>query len=729
MTIRTSSDADSAGTGPAWQPPRHTTHDDPLLACLVDLAHLHGNPCTAQSLSSGLPLVDNRLTPALLPRAAARARCSARIVRRPLEVIAQGLLPAILLLEHGRACLLLEAHDDHCLIQHPETGAASRIPTAALQADYTGLVCFVQPQFRFDARAPRTDGPRKGHWFWSAIFENRRLYRDALVSALLINIFAIVMPLFTMNVYDRVVPNNAIATLWVLVIGITLALAFNYALTTARAHVVDTASKRIDIRLSAQIMERILDLRMESRPVSVGSFASNVRSFETIRDFIASASLTTLVDLPFILLFLAVLAWISPWLVLPPAVAIVLALGVSAISQFRMKKLIVETFKAGSQRNGVLVETIGGLETVKALNAQGHAQRAWEDTTRFLAHLGTRIKLISSATVGFVQMLQQMVSVAVIIVGVYLLQDGALSLGGIIASSMLAGRCLSPLGQVAGLMMQYENARASLGSIDDYMNMPVEHPTDKAYVARPDLQGDIEFRNVSFSYPESAQPSLRDISFKIQKGEKIGIIGRIGSGKSTLEKLILGLYVPSEGAVLIDGVDIRQIDPIDLRRAIGHAPQDPILFYGSLKHNLTLGAPFVNDADMLAAAAIAGIDELAARHPDGYDMTIGERGDSISGGQRQSIAIARALINNPSIVLLDEPSSNMDNQTEAALKARLQEACRDKTLIIVTHRTAMLSLIDRLIIVDEGRIVADGPKDYVIDALREGRITRATRAA
>lgn len=729
MTTRTSSEASQAGREASWHPPRHTTHDDPLLACLVDLAQLHGNPCTAQALSSGLPLVDNRLTPALLPRAAARARCSARVVRRPLESIGQGLLPAILILDEGQACLLLETHNDHYLVQYPETGTPSQVAKDALHAEYSGLVCFVQPQFRFDARAPKADRKRSGHWFWSAIFENRRLYRDALLSALLINIFAIVMPLFTMNVYDRVVPNNAIATLWVLVIGISLALAFNYILTTARAHVVDTASKRIDIQLSAQIMERILDLRMESRPISVGSFASNVRSFETIRDFIASASLTTLVDLPFILLFLGTLAWISPWLAAPPIAAIVVALMVSGVSQLRMKKLVVETFKAGSQRNGVLVETIGGLETVKALNAQGHAQRSWEDTTRFLAHLGTRIKLISSATVGFVQMLQQMVSVAVIVVGVYLLQDGALSLGGIIAASMLAGRCISPLGQVAGLMMQYENARASLGSIDDYMNMPVEHPVNKTYVARPDLHGEIEFRNVSFNYPESSQPSLRDISFKIQKGEKVGIIGRIGSGKSTLQKLMLGLYLPSDGAVLIDGIDIRQIDPIDLRRAIGHAPQDPILFYGTLKHNLTLGAPFVDDADMLAAASIAGIDEFAARHPDGYDMVIGERGESISGGQRQSIAIARALINNPSIVLLDEPSSNMDNQSETALKSRLKEACQDKTVIVITHRTAMLSLIDRLIIVDEGRIVADGPKDYVIDALRDGRIARATRAA
>ncbi len=725
-----SSDTPAAGRASAWRiPPPHLTHDDPLLGCLVDLTKIHGNPCSAQALTSGLPLPNGRLTPSLLPRAAARAQCSARLVRRPIDDIQTSLLPAILLLGNGRACLLLEARAGGYLIQYPETGAPTEIDTDALHALYSGLACFVKPLYRFDARAPETSKPRGGHWFWSVIFENRRLYRDAIISAVLINIFALVMPLFTMNVYDRVVPNNAIETLWVLAIGIGLALVFNFALTTARAHVVDTASKRIDVRLSALIMERILDLRMESRPVSVGSFASNVRSFETIRDFIASASLTTLVDLPFILLFLAVLAWISPWLLLPPVAGILIVLLVSAVTQARMEKLVVETYKAAAQRNGILVESIGGLETIKTLNAQGSTQRDWEHSTKFLAHLGTRIKFISSATVGFVQTAQQLVTVGVIIVGVYLLQDAALTLGGIIAASMIAGRCLSPLGQVAGLMMQYQQARTSLESIDNYMEMPVEHAAGKTYVPRPTLQGSIEFRNVNFSYPGTQQASLRNISFTIQAGEKVGVIGRIGSGKSTLEKMILGLYRPTSGTILIDGIDIHQIDPSDLRRAIGHVPQDPVLFFGSLKHNLTLGAPFADDASMIAAAEIAGVDEFAARHPEGYDMIIGERGDSVSGGQRQSIAVARALINDPAILLLDEPSSNMDNQSETALKTRLAAACKHKTLVLVTHRTALLALVDRIIVIDNGRIVADGPKEHVIEALREGRVARATERA
>ncbi|MDN5504230.1 MAG: type I secretion system permease/ATPase [Comamonas sp.] len=704
--------------------PAHETHADPLLDCLVQLTHLHGKPYTAQALSNGLPLVDQRLTPSLLARAAARAQFSTRIVQRTLDDVPQGLLPAILLLHGGRACLLLRAQEGgRVLLQYPESDSPVEVEVQALLQDYTGLMCFVRPQFRFEQRSVQQGmEPRSSHWFWAVILENRRLYRDALLAAVLINVFALAMPLFSMNVYDRVVPNNAVETLWVLAIGISLVLIFNFVLTTTRAYVVDAASKRVDVQLSAQIMERVLDLRMESRPASVGSFAANLRSFESVRDFIASASLTTLVDLPFVLLFLVAIAWVSPWMLIPPVVAIAAILLVSFWAQARMESLTLKTFQASSQRNALLVESLTNLEAVKTLNAQGGVQRLWESSTQYIAYMGGKIKFISSGTVNFVQTLQQLVTIAVVVIGVYQVQDSALSMGGIIAASMIAGRCLAPFGQVAGLMMQFHNARTSLNSIDNYMKMPVEHEADREFVSRPDLRGAIEFRNVSFSYPGSEQASLSGVSFSLRPGERVGISGRIGSGKTTLEKLVLGLYQPSEGSVLIDGVDARQIDPVDLRRAIGHVPQDPMLFYGSLKHNLLVGAPFADESDMVHAARIAGVDEFVARNPKGYDMLVGERGESLSGGQRQSIAVARALINDPAILLLDEPSSNLDNQSEAQLKRRLEEAARDKTILLVTHRTALLTLVDRLIVIDGGKIVADGAKDQVIEALKQGRI-------
>ncbi|WP_229228803.1 type I secretion system permease/ATPase [Comamonas thiooxydans] len=704
--------------------PAHETHADPLLDCLVQLTNLHGKPYTAQALSNGLPLVDQRLTPSLLARAAARAQFSTRIVQRSLDAVPQGLLPAILILHGDRACLLLRTLESgRFLLQYPESESPVEVEAQALLQDYAGLMCFVRPQFRFEPRSVQQGmEPRSSHWFWAVILENRRLYRDALLAAVLINVFALAMPLFSMNVYDRVVPNNAVETLWVLAIGISLVLIFNFVLTTTRAYVVDAASKRVDVQLSAQIMERVLDLRMESRPASVGSFAANLRSFESVRDFIASASLTTLVDLPFVLLFLVAIAWVSPWMLIPPVVAIAAILLVSFWAQARMENLTLKTFQASSQRNALLVESLTNLEAVKTLNAQSGVQRLWESSTQYIAYMGGKIKFISSGTVNFVQTLQQLVTIAVVVIGVYQVQDASLSMGGIIAASMIAGRCLAPFGQVAGLMMQFHNARTSLNSIDNYMKMPVEHEAEREFVSRPDLRGAIEFRNVSFSYPGSEQASLSGVSFSLRPGERVGIIGRIGSGKTTLEKLVLGLYQPSEGSVLIDGMDARQIDPVDLRRAIGHVPQDPMLFYGSLKHNLLVGAPFADETDMLHAARIAGVDDFAARNPKGYDMLVGERGESLSGGQRQSIAVARALINDPAILLLDEPSSNLDNQSEAQLKRRLEEASQGKTILLVTHRTALLTLVDRLIVIDGGRIVADGAKDQVIEALKQGRI-------
>lgn len=710
-----------------WHPGEAATHEDPLLDALVILTQLHGNPFTAAALSAGLPLVDNRLTPSLLPRAATRAGLTARIVRKPAAEISPGLLPAILLLHDRRACVMLE--------RLPNGGARVRFPEAGESADelsadelavlYTGLICFVRPRFRFEARAPQVKALKANHWFWGTVFENWRLYRDTLLAALIVNLFALAIPMFSMTVYDRVVPNHAVETLWVLAIGAILVLGFDFMLRTLRAYIVDTAGKRIDVQLSARIMERVLGLRMDARPASVGSFAANLRAFEGVRDFIASATVTTLIDLPFVLLFLLVMVWISPWLLLPPLVGMLLVLFVTLVSQDKMHELTETTYRASAQRNATLVESLVGLETLKTLSAESLVQRQWERATLFIAQVSGRLKLLSAGTVNFAQLMQQLVNIAVIIVGVYELSAGNMSMGGIIAASMLSGRAMAPLGQVAGLMMQYQSARTSLASVNTHMELPVERPEGASFVHRATFSGEIEFKDVSFCYPGRDEAVLKKVSFKLKAGEKVGIIGRIGSGKTTIEKLVLGLYQPTEGSVFVDGIDARQIDPAELRRAIGFVPQDVTLFYGTLKHNIAMGAPFADDSAILAAAELAGVKEFADTHPQGFEMPIGERGESLSGGQRQAVAIARAMLNDPPILLLDEPSSSMDHQSEEGLKQRLRRFAATKTIILVTHRTSLLDLVDRLIVLDQGRIVADGPKAQVVEALQQGRIGRA----
>jgi len=711
-----------------WSINEHQVHFDPLLDCLVELARIHGVTTTHESLSAGLPLVDNRLTPSLLGRAAARAGLSSRILKRSLTDIPRNLLPVVLLMDGRDACLLLDV-DEHgqALVRYPEVGdSAERVALKALEPRYAGRVAFIRPFFKFDKRAPHLGHIRHRHWFWGAMQDATPFYRDALIAAVLINLFALAFPLFSMNVYDRVVPNHALETLWVLGIGAIMVLVFDFMMRTLRGYVIDLASKRIDVVLSTLIMERVLGIRMENRPASVGSFVANLRAFESVRDFIASASVSALVDLPFVVLFLLALIWLSPWLLLPALCGMTIVGIFGGIAQLKMRELTESSLRANAQRNATLVESIVGIETVKALTAESDVQMRWERATVFLAQVGGKLKLMSSTTINFASLIQQLVGVVVIIVGVYLLADGHLSMGGLIAAGMLSGRAMAPLGQVAGILMQYHVARSSLDSIETYMKLPVERPEDVKFLHPGQFYGEIEFRNVSFVYPEQERGALNNVSFRIKAGERVGIIGRVGSGKTTIERLLLGLYQPTEGAIAVDGIDIRQIDPAELRRAIGYVPQDVTLFYGSLRQNIAVGAPFVSDESVLIAADIAGVAEFAFAHPSGFDMLIGERGESLSGGQRQAVAVARALLGDPPILVLDEPTNGMDHTSEERLKGKLRQVMDGgKTMILVTHRTGLLDLVDRLIVMDGGKIVADGPKHLVVEALQQGRVERA----
>lgn len=734
MTASSSRPAVSASPAPqrqteptGWRVGERAAHLDPLLDCVVAIARIFGIASTRESLSAGLPLEENCTTPALVPRAAARAGMTARLARRKLEELRAGLLPVILLLKDKQACVLLEwLPDGQARVRYPENGESSDvIDRDTLSAMYAGLVFFVRPIFNFDQRTPETGEVRARHWFWGVVFQNWRLYRDSLLAALLINLFALAMPIFTMTVYDRVIPNRAEETLWVLAAGVIVTLGFDTLLRVLRGYILDTAGKRIDVTLSSRIMERVLGLGLADRPASVGSFAANLRAFESVRDFVASASITALVDLPFVLVFLLALVWISPWFVLPPLVGIVLLLFASLVVQQKMQELVDLTQRAASQRNATLVESLVGIETIKFMVAESSIQRKWERATIFLAQTSAKLKLLSSATLSAAQTLSQLVSVFVVIAGVYLMLNNQASMGGIIAATMLAGRAMAPFGQVAGLLMQFHHARSGLAAVETHMKTEPERSNESSFLHRSRFEGSIEFKGVSFAYPGHPQVALNKVSFKINPGEKVAIIGRVGSGKSTVQRLMLGLYPPTQGAVLIDGIDARQIDPAELRRAIGFVPQDVNLFYGSLKENIAMGAPFADDQAVLAAADIAGVSEFANRHPQGFDLAIGERGESLSGGQRQAVGIARAVLNDPPMLLLDEPSSAMDHQSEEALKTRLRKFAIGKTVLLVTHRNSLLDLADRLIVMDNGQIMADGPKAQVVEALQSGRIGRA----
>lgn len=704
---------------------------DPLLDCLLEIARIYGRPSTRAALTAGLPLQNGRLTPALVARAANRAGLNCRVVRRAVGKIDPAQFPVMLLLNGNEACVLLgwDTAEDTAEVLLPNTGqTAFTLPRRELLSRYAGVSIFLHPRFKYDRRVPEITKFRARHWFWSVVTQQWRAYRDSLTAALLVNLFALALPLFSMNVYDRVVPNFAVDTLWVLTFSVGLMLVLDFVLRMMRSHFVDQASARIDLQLSAVLMERVLGLRMSSRPESVGAFASTLKSYEVIKDFIASATVAALVDLPFALLFYVAIVWIAWPLVFVPIVGfLIVTMYVYAVQQ-RMHELAETTYKTSALRNATLVESLAAMETIKSLGAESQIQSQWEKSTAFLARVTMQQRRLSLTATQSIQTMQQVVSVAALALGVYLIHENMLTQGGLIASTMLMGRAMAPLGQIAGLMIQYQGARTALEPLNKLMDMPVERPADSAFVHRSDLKGQIEFRDVTFSYP-NGDVALKNVSFLIRPGESVVFLGKVGSGKSTIQKLIMGFYEPQAGAVLIDDIDARQIDPADLRRNAGYVSQESILFYGTLRDNVTYGAPYADDAAILAAAGIAGLLEMVNRHPRGFDMQIGERGETLSGGQRQGVAIARAFLTDPPLLLLDEPTSGMDYTTENEFKVRLgrfvKRSMPGKTLLVSTHRSSLVDLADRVIVLDNGSVVADGPREQVVADLQAGRVRRA----
>lgn len=704
----------------------------PLLECLLLVARAHQITSTRETLLAGLPLEAHQLTPSLFARAAKRAGLTSKIVHRDLPQLNGALFPAVLLLNDNQACVLLAVKTDVAQVLYPELGdAVVDVPLAELESNFTGRAIYVRPQERFDARTAEIGKTanaknRDAHWFWGVIADHKYLYRDVLLTALLINFFALVSPLFVMNVYDRVVPNHATDTLWVLSIGMLIAISADFVLRMMRAWFVDLAASRVDVTLSASIMERVLGMKLSERPASVGSFTAGLQSFEAIRSFISSATILALVDLPFVLLFLIVVLLISWPLVFPILVGVVLVMIYTAAVQHKMHVLSENSMQASAQRNATLVESLSALETVKILGAEGRMQAVWEKTTLLVSRVGVKMRLLSGSVGTSTLWIQQAVSVVIIIVGVYQIIEGNLSQGGLIAAYMLSSRIMAPVGQTAGLLMQYHSAATALTALDMIMQKPVERPVDANWISRPRLQGGIEFKKVAFKYPQDEREVLRDVAFKINPGERVAILGRNGSGKTTIEKLIAGLYESTSGTVLLDGIDIRQLDPAELRRNMGYVSQDVNLFFGSLRDNIAMGAPHASDEAILEAVRLSGLTDFVNQHPLGLAMPVGEQGQLLSGGQRQSVSIARALLSDPPILLMDEPTGSMDHTSEEEFKRNLVQFAEHKTLLVITHRTSLLELVNRIIVIDGGKIVADGPKEQVVEALRQGRIGRAS---
>ncbi|MEZ8134052.1 type I secretion system permease/ATPase [Vibrio splendidus] len=697
---------------------------DPLLNSLIYVSRYYGLANSPEALINGLPLSDGKLTPFLFPRSAERTGLVAKENRSELESIPHLILPAILLLKQGEACVLNKQEAE---IITAESGMVPIVITIdELKEQFIGRYFLVKKQFRYDERSPEVLKTRKGHWFWSTIWESKNIYRDVLIASILINIFAIAAPMFTRLVYDKVVPNLAFETLWVLASGIFVVFLFDLLLKLMRSYFIDVAGKKSDILISSKLFSKVLGIRMEAKPASVGAFAKNLQEFESIREFFTSATIGSLIDLPFALMFLALIWLMAGNLVFVPVVGVVILIIYALLIQGPLRRTIEEGSRLASQKYANLIESLAGLETVKLFSAQSQFQFRWEEAVAHMANWNIKSRRITDSiqnTAGFVQ---QSTNVGMIIFGVYLIAEGELTMGGLIAATMLSGRAIGPLVQLSLLSTRYNQAKSSMTLIEQVMSMPDEQEEGKRYIHRPIIQGHIALDKVTFHYPDSPVASIRDLTLNIKPGEKVAIIGRIGSGKTTLERLIMGLYKPTEGHVRIDDTDMEQLHHVDVRRNIGCVPQDSNLFYGSVRDNITLGRPLVDDRDVMDAANRAGVTAFTQQDPAGLERQVGEGGALLSGGQRQSIAIARAFLGRPPVLLMDEPTSAMDNRSEMHIKHQLNQLLPSETLILITHKTSMLDIVDRVIVMERGSIIADGPKAQVLSDLKQGKVRAAS---
>ncbi len=705
---------------------------DPLLECLVIFSKMHSRPISVDALIAGLPVKPGSRGPelfsidspkGLFSRVASRAGFASRLIQRDLSQISRLLLPCILILKNGNACILenLDRHNNRAKVIFPEVGEGEEwLDLDRLTEEYIGYAFLLKREFQKDSTVRKKTDHANGHWFWGTLAKSKDIFASVILSSVLINLFIIATPLFTMNVYDKVVPNDAIATLWVLAIGILVVYVFDTILRFVRNYLLEIAGKKSDIIMSSIMFTQTLNLKMDQWPKSIGSFASQLREFESIRNFFTASTMVTLVDLPFAIVFLLVIFYVGGSMVMVPLLTISIILIYSAILIKPLKNSVEATYEATANKNSHLIETLHSIKTIKTLGVSNYAQWIWEESSSTIAHNSMRARMLSSSITVITNLLVQLNTVGLIVFGIYRISELELSLGGLIACVMLSSRTVSPMGQIASLITSFEQTRTAFNSLDELMQKEVERPANVTFVRRPKFNGSISFKGVSFSYPEAVKPSLSDINFHIKSGEHVGIIGKIGSGKTSLIKLILGLYAVNEGSILIDDIDINQIDPADLRHNIGYLSQDVELIRGSIRDNLAYKDLQVNDELLLQAAAVSGVDMFVNKMPQGFDTEVGEQGAFLSGGQRQSIALGRSILLNEPVLILDEPTNSFDNTTESVVKKRLYDYTRDKTLILVTHKALMLDLVERIIVVDDGKIVMDGPKQEILKALKGG---------
>ena len=648
--------------------------------------------------------------------------------KRDLQDIPSLAVPLVLMLHNEEAAVVVRIEGvgrNRIYFLRQIDGLEQQLSHDELVSLYLGYCWFIKPKVTADNRSDLPEYHLPKSWFWKVIWRFKGYYYQVILATFIINFLALVSSLYVMNVYDRVIPNQAYETLWVLSIGVILAILFEFLAKMIRGHLTDIAGKKADLIISSAIFRRMMALRLADRPASAGSYANNLREFESVREFMTSASLLVLVDLPFLLLFITVIFIVGGKLAIVPAIIIPIVIIVGFIVQRPLSRYINESMKESSQRQGLAVEALEGIETLKTNNATGWAQQRWDTYTAKTSASSIKVKDTANFMINFSVAMQQLNTVFLVLFGTYLIHNEntaeRITMGALIAAVILSGRALSPLAQVAGLATRFQQAKLALEGLNNIIERPIERVPERKYISPSNIQGNITFENTCFQYQEDGKPAVSNLNLQIRAGEKIGILGRIGSGKSTMRKLASGLYDGSTGNVMLDNIDMRQIDPNFLRSQILLLGQSPRLFLGTLRENMDLARSdgYSSDQELLEALQRFGLDKIIRSHPKGLDMPLGEDGLGLSGGQKQIIALARMTLRNPRIVLLDEPTTGLDQATERMSLQAISQWAQDKTLLVVTHRPQVLQIVNRIIVMDEGKVVMDGPRDLVLQRLMQ----------
>lgn len=694
-----------------------------LLTCLAYMTTLFNQGMSREALTLGLPDKKSELTPENIATVIERASLESKEVKLPFSEIDNTLLPAILVLSHDEYCVLVDIGDVYATVY--SSAGISKIKKESLFQQYKDQIILIRKKIT----SQKTSNSFKKiklselNWFWKVAKKTYKNYAEVLISSFFINLFVLASPLFVMNVYDRVVPNNAVATLWALAIGLFVIFIFDFSIKLLRSHFVDQSAYHIDTKLSSKIFAQILSIKTLKQPESIGMTMNTLQGFEIFRDFISSLTITVFIDFPFSLIFLIVIIYIGKSLVIVPIISIILSIAIGYYMQSPLSKITKKYHEIAGQKQKTLMESLTGIISIKMRNAQSATQKKWDDLASHAASLNVKQKFLSSLLTNMSVTFQILSASIVVIFGVYMIVNNQLTMGGLIACTILTGRCVAPVAQISALLSRFRQSLHSIKSVDEIMKLPTEIKKNKndAYIWPDDVKNEFLLKNVSFKFPRGSENAINKVNISIKNGERIGIIGPVGSGKSTLLKLIIGLYEPEEGDIYFSGHNIKKINPKLLRMKIGYVSQEIILFEGTLRDNIALGDPNISDSKILNAIKLSGLDKLINLDKEGFFYHISERGENLSGGQKQAVCIAQAFLHDPPILIFDEATAHMDKQSEEEVKKSIDEIKEGKTIIIATHKISQLSLVDRIILLNKGDIIMDGPNQKVFESLSRGK--------